>query len=104
MAGDGVAVIKVAKLAEVYASLAPAIHCQTYSVGFDFGDRAELAISNPFLSKGGANLEAIACCKGALCLVVNAHTGESRRVISEFPAIKKTNGNSVCRVVGVYHS
>src|SRR5678815_2851996 len=104
MAGDGVAVIKVAKLAEVNASLAPAIHREAYLVGFDFRNRAELAISNPFLSKRSANLEAIAFCKGALCLVVNAHTGESRRVVGKLAPIKKANGNFVCLVVGVYHS
>ena len=73
-------------------------------VGFDFRDRSELAISDPFLSKRSANLKAIAFCEGALCLVVNAHTGKPRRVISEFAAIKKANSNSVCLVVGVYHS
>src|SRR6185369_10726706 len=104
MAGDGVAVIKVAKLAEVNASLAPAIHCQAYSVGFDFGDRTECPISDPFLSKRGANLEAVALCEAALGFIVNAHTGQPRWVVSELAATKKANGNSVRLVVSVYYS
>src|SRR6185369_17066668 len=104
MAGDGVAVIEVSKLVKVNANLAPTIHREAYSVGFDFRNRTEFAISNAFLSKRSANLEAIAFGEGALCLIVNTHTGEPRRVISKFSAIKKVNGNSVCRVVGVDHS
>src|SRR5215213_5113791 len=89
MAGDGVAVIEVAKLAKVNRNFAPAVHRQTYLVGFDFGDRSELAVSDPFRSKRSANLKAITFGEGALCFVVNAHTGKPRWVIGEFPAIKK---------------
>jgi hypothetical protein len=73
-------------------------------VGFDFRDRTEFAISDPFLSKRSTNLKAVAFSEGALCFVVNAYTGEPRRVISEFAAIKELNGNSVLLVVGVYDS
>ena len=49
MAGDGVAVIEVTKLAKVNANLASAVHREAYLVRFDFRDRTELAISDPFL-------------------------------------------------------
>src|SRR5215213_2334624 len=103
MAGDGVAVIEVAKLAKVNRNFAPAVHRQTYLVGFDFGDRSELAVSDPFRSKRSANLKAITFGEGALCFVVNAHTGKPRWVIGEFPAIKKAYGNLVRFVVGIYY-
>src|SRR5215213_11143090 len=104
MAGNGIAVIEVTKLAKVNANLAPAVHREAYLIRFDFGNRTELAISDPFLSKRSTNLEAVAFCESALCLVVNAHTGEPRRVISELATLKKLNGNSVCLVVGLDHS
>src|ERR1041385_295436 len=102
MAGDGVAVIEVSKLAKVNANLAPTIHREAYSVGFDFRDRTEFAISDSFLSKRSAYLQAVAFGEGSLCLVVNAHTGKPRRVIGELAAIEKTNGDFVCLVVGIY--
>src|SRR3569832_1077096 len=104
MAGNGVAIIKVAKLAKINHNFAPAIHRESYSVGFDLGDRTECAISDPFLSKRSANLKAIAFGEGALCFVVNAYTRKPRRVISEFAAIKNADGNLVGLVVGLYHS
>src|SRR5689334_18929818 len=104
MAGNGVSVIEVTKLAKINAYFAPAVHREPYCVGFDFGDRTELAVSDSFLSKRSANLEAVAFCEGALCLVVNAYTGQPCRVVSELAAIRKANGNSVCLVVGVYDS
>src|SRR5689334_21987942 len=104
MAGDGVAVIEVAKLAKIDLNFASAVHCQTYLVGFDFGDRTEFAIGDPFRSKRSADLQAITCGEGALCLVVNAHTGKPRRVIGELAAIPKANGNLVLFRVGIYYS
>src|SRR5262249_50566935 len=104
MAGNGVAVIKMAKLAKVNANLAPAIHRKAYSVGFDFGDRTECAISNPFLSKGSADLKSITFGEDSLGFVVNAHTGKPRRVIGELAAIQKANGNLVRFVVRVDYS
>src|ERR1051325_8123507 len=83
MAGDGVAVIEVAKLAKIDLNFASAVHCQTYLVGLDFGERTEFAIGDPFRSKRSADLQAITCGEGAPCLVVNAHTGKPRRVIGE---------------------
>src|SRR6185295_16453323 len=104
MAGDGIAVIEVAKLANVNRNFAPAVHRQTYLVGFDFGDRTKFGISDPFRSKRSANLKAITCGEGALCLVVNAHTGKPRRVIGELAAIPKANGNLVLFRVSIYYS
>src|SRR5687768_4394305 len=104
MAGDGVAVIEVAKLAKINHNFATAIHCQTYLVGFDFGDRTEFAIGDPFRSKRSADLKAITFGEGALCLVVNAHTGKPRRVVSELAAIPKANGNLVRFRVSIYYS
>src|SRR5215813_7821570 len=101
MAGDGVAVIEVTELAKGNAYFSPAVHREADLVRFDFRDRTELAVSDPFRSKRSANLQAVAFCEGALCLVVNAHTGQSRRVVSELAAIRKANGDFVCLVVGV---
>src|SRR5690349_11119406 len=101
MAGNGVAVIKVAKLAKVNTNLAPAIHREAYLVGFNFGERSKLAVRDPFRSKRSSNLKAIAFGEGALCFVVNAHTGKPRRVISEFAAIKKADSYFVRLVVSV---
>src|SRR5215211_6186076 len=104
MACDGVAVIEVTELAKVNVYFSSAVHREAYPIRFDFRDRSELAVSDPFRSKRSANLEAVAFCEGALCLVVNTHTGKPRRVVSELAAIKKANGNSVCLVVGFYDS
>src|SRR5215207_2257271 len=103
MTGNGIAVIEVTKLAKVNANLAPAVHRETYLIWLDLRNRTELAISDPFLSKRSANLKAVAFGEGSLGLVVNAHTGKPRRVISELAAIKKLNGNSVSFVVGIDH-
>src|ERR1044072_7995867 len=104
MAGGGGAVIEVAKIAKIDLNLAPAVHFQTYLVGFDFGDRTECAIGDPFRSKRSADLKAITCGEGALCLVVNAHAGKPRRVVSELAAIPKANGNLVRFRVSIYYS
>ena len=104
MAGDGVAVIEVTKFSKLNANFAPAVHREAYSVGFDFGDCSKLAVRDPFRSKLSANLKAITCGEGALCLVVNAHTGKPRRVISEFAAIQKADGDLVLFVVSDYYS
>src|SRR5262249_37706880 len=71
-----------------------------YSLPFDFRDRAELAIDDPFRSVWSANLHAIALCKGTLGLAVNTHAGKSFRVINELAAISKTNRDLVLLMVG----
>src|SRR5215208_1188720 len=91
MAGDGVAVIEVAKLPKVETHLAVAVESEAYSLPFDFRDRSELAIGDSFRSVWSAKLHAIALCKGTLGLVVNAHAGKSFRVINELAAISKAN-------------
>src|SRR5262249_37299391 len=55
-------------------------------------------------SKRSANLKSVAFGEGALCLVVNAHTGKSRRVVSELAAIPKANDNLVRFRVSIYYS
>jgi hypothetical protein len=50
MAGDGVAVIEVAKLPQVKANLTLVVQRQAYSFSFDLRDRSELTIGDPFTS------------------------------------------------------
>src|SRR5215208_1093247 len=100
MAGDGVAVIEMAKLPEVKTHLAVAVESEAYSLPFDFRDRSELAIGDPFRSVWSANLHAIALCKGTLGLVVNTHAGKSFWVINELAAISKANRDLVLLMVG----
>ena len=104
MAGHGIAVIKVAKLAKLNANRAPAIHREAYSVWFNFGDRSKLAVSDPFRSKRSADLKSVAFGEGALGFIINAHTGKPRRVISELAAIPKANGYLVRFRVSIYYS
>ena len=58
MARDGVAVIEVTELAKVNAYFSSAVYREAYLIRFDFRDRSELAVSDPFRSKRSANLEA----------------------------------------------
>src|ERR1043165_980056 len=103
MAGDGVAVIEVAKLPQVKTNLAFAVEGEAYSLSFDFRDCSELAIDDPFRWIGSANLHAVAHCKGSLGLVVNTHAGKSFWVINELAAISKANRDLVLLMVGLYH-
>src|SRR5215208_3512620 len=100
MAGDGVAVIEVAKLPKVETHLAVAVESEAYSLPFDFRDRSELAIGDPFRSVWSAKLHAIALCKGTLGLVVNAYAGKPFRVINELAAVSKANRDLVLLMVG----
>src|SRR5205085_4091745 len=99
MAGDGVAVIDMAKVLRVERNLAATVQRYSHLLGFEVRDRAEFAINYSFICERSAKLDAITFGKGSLRFLVDAHTGKTRRVISEYAAIIKANRDLVRLVI-----
>src|ERR1041384_2044524 len=100
MAGARLAVIKVTKLLRVKGNFTATVQRYSHLLRFELRDRTEFAINDPFICERSAKLDAITFGKGSLRFLVDAHTGKTGWVISEYAAIIKANCDLVRLMIG----